>query len=98
MDRKKSVRTKFKCIKSNFTFNLKFYEYVLLLNLFLFSSLFGKYYSQITYKYPKAITLLNGNIFFIHENGIDIYDSSLSKKIIGVITFNKDEKILYDDL
>jgi len=91
MDIKKSVRIKFKCI-------FIFYEYSFLLNLFLFSSLFDNYYSQITYKYPNAITLLNGNIFLIHENGIDIYDSSLSKKLTGVITFDKDEKILFDDL
>ena len=94
MDKKSSVRKKFKCIKSN----LIFYEYSFLINLFIFSSLFGKYYSQITLKYPKAINLLNGNIFIIHETGIDIFDSSLSTKITGVITFDKDDKIIYDDL
>ena len=98
MDRKKNVRTKFKCLNSNFKFKLVFYEYAFLLNLFLFSSLFGKYYTQIKYKYPKAITLLNGNIFIIHKNGIDIYDSSLSTKITGVIIFDKNETILYDNL
>ena len=98
MDTKKRVRTKFKCVKSNFKFKKLFYEYAFLLNLILFSSLFGKYFSEITYKYLKAITLLNGNIFMINENGIDIYDPSLSTKITGVLAFDKDEKIIYDDL
>ena len=91
MNTKKSVRKKFK-------FKLIFYEYTFFLNILILSSLLSKYYSQIIFKYPKAITLLNGNLFIIHENGIDIYDSSLSTKIAEVITFDKGEKIMYNNL
>ena len=35
--------------------------------------------------YGKSITLLDGNIFIIHQNGIDIYDSSLSNNIANII-------------
>ena len=37
------------------------------------------------FKYGKLITLLDGNIFIIHQNGIDIYDSTLSNKTANII-------------
>ena len=37
------------------------------------------------------MTLLNKNIFIIHKSGVDIYDSSLTKKIKNIITFSNDE-------
>ena len=42
---------------------------------------------------PKSINLINGNIFIIHTKGIDIYDSSLEKKIKNVFNFTLGDSI-----
>ena len=43
-------------------------------------------FSYISFNYPNAVTLKNGNIFVIHKYGISICDNSYSI-IIKNITF-----------
>ena len=50
-------------------------------------------YSKISYIYPYAFTLSNGNIFIVHKYGIDIIDSSFSKIIKKVLIFSDEEII-----
>ena len=71
-------------LKSNIFCN---YFFVLL----LFSILQNNLINSLSY--PKSITLLNGNIFVIHQDGITIYDSSLRRVRKNVIEFNSEEKI-----
>ena len=49
--------------------------------------------ATISFSYPKAATLKNGNIFVIHQYGVSICDSSCSEIIADVITFSTDEQI-----
>ena len=53
--------------------------------------------SILKFKYPSAITLKNGNIFVIEENGIHICDKSFSEIIKTVITFDEEDKISTPD-
>ena len=39
--------------------------------------------------FPQSITLLNGNIFIIHKDGIDIYDASLENKVKNILNFTE---------
>ena len=45
-----------------------------------------------SFDYPYYLTLSNGNIFFIHYKGIDIYDSSFNK-INQILQFSGDEEM-----
>ena len=45
------------------------------------------------FTYPKQITLINGNIFIIHQTGIEIYYSSYTKLEQTIRTFTENEKI-----
>ena len=53
--------------------------------------------SILKFKYPSTITLKNGNIFVIEENGIHICDKSFSEIIKTVITFDEEDKISTPD-
>ena len=53
--------------------------------------------SILQFKYPTAITLENGNIFVIEENGIHICDKSFTKIIKTMITFDDEDKISTPD-
>ena len=53
--------------------------------------------SILKFKYPSAITLKNGNIFVIEENGIHICDKSFSEIIETIITFDEEDKISTPD-
>ena len=48
---------------------------------------------SITFTNPKSLTLITGDILIIHQNGIDVYDSSLTNLIQNVRTFSSSEKI-----
>ena len=65
----------------------------ILLKIIIFLCIFEKYKTISSFIYPKAIQLINENIFIIHKDGIDIYDSSLSKIIKSIIIFREDDKI-----
>ena len=54
-------------------------------------SMLRQYNFSSSFLYSNAMTLLNKNIFIIHKSGVDIYDSSLTKKIKNIITFSNDE-------
>ena len=45
-----------------------------------------------SYDYPYYLTLSNNNIFLIHYEGIDIYDSTFNK-INEIIKFSGDEEM-----
>ena len=60
--------------------NNLFRYFHVLINIFLFFSLL-KNYLFIELKFPSSITLLNGNILIIYEDGIKIYDSSMERII-----------------
>ena len=53
--------------------------------------------SILQFKYPTAITLENGNIFVIEENGIHICDKGFTKIIETVIIFDDEDKISTPD-
>ena len=53
--------------------------------------------STISFSYPKAVTLKNGNIFVIHQYGVSICNSSFSEIIKDVFTFSTDEQISNED-
>ena len=48
---------------------------------------------SVTFSFPKAITLNNGNIFIIHKLGIDVYTSNLKTLIFNVKEFASSEQI-----
>ena len=52
-----------------------------LLIIFLFFHIIHSLNSTLYFNYPYYLTLSNDNIFIIHYEGIDIYDSSLIKLI-----------------
>ena len=53
----------------------------------------NKVNSKLSFTYPYAITLSNGNIFIVHKFGIDIYDPLLSKLIKKILIFSDEEQI-----
>ena len=66
--------------------------------MIIFFSIFDKYNLISSFQYPKAIKLLNENIFIIHKLGIDIYDSTITKKIKSIITFREEDIIKNHDI
>ena len=74
--------------ENNFFYNLNF-----IFDILIFLSFFKMYNFNFGLKYPLSITLLNGNIFIIHEKGIDIYNSSLNSKVNNVLNFSEADYI-----
>ena len=66
--------------------------FIFIFQFFIFLSLIHNNLS-ITFVYPKAITLANGNIFIIHKLGIDVYSSNLKTLIFKVKEFQTSEQI-----
>ena len=60
--------------------------------IFIFLYIINQINSIISYDYPYSLTLSNSNIFLIHHEGIDIYDSSFNK-INQIIKFSGDEEM-----
>ena len=58
--------------------NIIFNKYYLLLYIAILISLFKKYIFLDSLIFAHSITLLNGDIFIIHKDGIVVYDSSLN--------------------
>ena len=50
-----------------------------------------------TIKYPNTITLSNGNILIIDNDGIYIYDSSLENKIKDIYIFEEEDQITEEE-
>ena len=72
-------------------FHIKKIFFIVLFKALIALSLQSQYNFNHSFLYSNAITLINENIFIIHKSGVDIYDSSLTKKIKTVINFNEDE-------
>ena len=70
-------------------------KYVLITLLFLIN--FSKN-TQLSFTFPTATTLNDGNIFIIHKTGITICDSNLSIKIRDVDIFSEDKQITSQNL
>ena len=49
--------------------------------------------SYLSFNFPYSLTLANGNIFIIHQNGINICDYHLTTILENITTFSEDEKI-----
>ena len=60
--------------------------------IFIFLHIINQINSILSYDYPYSLTLSNGNIFLIHQEGIDIYDSSF-KNISRIIKFSGQEEM-----
>ena len=60
--------------------------------IYIFGHIINQVNSILSYDYPHSITLSNNNIFLIHQEGIDVYDSSF-KKISQIIKFSGDEEM-----
>ena len=84
MKKKKNIEFIF-LLKNNFFYNLNF-----IFDILIFFSFFKMYDLISGLQYPQSITLLNGNIFIIHKEGIDIYNSSLNNKVNNVLYFSDD--------
>ena len=67
-----------------------FFPYKLLYIFILFLQ-FLHIHSILSFEYPSAITLINGNIFIIHKFGITICDSSMNTKIKDVVNFSTNQ-------
>ena len=65
--------------------------FIFIFKILIILSILEQYNFYPSFLYSKAITLLNKNIFIIHKSGIDIYDSSLTKRIKNIINFNHKE-------
>ena len=70
-------------------------KYVLITLLFLIH--FSKN-TQLSFTFPTATTLNNGNILIIHKTGITICDSNLSTKIRDEEIFSEDKQITSQNL
>lgn len=70
----------------------KYNFYYKIFPFFLFISLIQSIIN-VSFKYPKAITLINGNILVIHQDGIDVYDSTMNNQLFNLKTFSYNEKI-----
>ena len=73
---------------------MKFISKKMLYILFFYLSLFV---CETYYNNPTTISLSNGNLFIIHQNGIDICDENLSK-ISTKMTFSSENLITTDNL
>ena len=69
--------------KIYFSFNQFLFVILFLLLIYKISSLY--------FAYPTAITLKNGNIFIVHQDGITICDANFTKIIKNVTTFSSNK-------
>ena len=53
--------------------------------------------SFISFTYPTAVTLNNGNIFVIHKYGISICDNSYTTIINNITIFSSEDQISNED-
>ena len=67
--------------------------FFILFSIIIFYINFFPINSSISFIYPSAISLSNGNILIIHKIGIDIYDSTVSNLIKNIYIFTNEEQI-----
>ena len=63
------------------------------INLFILFMIINQTLSYISFSFPYALSLSNGNILVIHKTGITICNNLLSKIIKNIIIFEDDEQI-----
>ena len=92
--------SKIKCQITNKKANTKkpahieqFFFFKFIFHTIIFLSLFKQYYFTLSFIYPNAFTLQNGNIFIIHKKAVDIYDSLLTTKNKTIMEFKNDNNI-----
>ena len=74
-------------------------DYLIIISIFfLINSTVIQLNSDISISYPTSKTLLNGNIFIIHETGVYVCDKSLSTIIKTSLSFSDDTKLTKNDL
>jgi hypothetical protein len=52
-----------------------------------------KHYLNVNLYFPRSISLVSGNIFVIHQDGIDVYDPSMKNLVLNVFNFTGNDKI-----
>ena len=70
------------------TTKLSFYLFII-----IFFLQFTSFISILSFTYPNALTLKNGNIFVIHKNGVSICDYSFSTILREIIVFSEELQI-----
>ena len=71
----------------------KIINFRIIFYLFILFIIINQALSNISFSFPYALSLSNGNILVIHKTGITICNSLLSKIIKNIITFKDDEQI-----
>ena len=71
----------------------QFILFKFIFQVIIFLSLSKQYYFTLSFIYPNAFTLQNGNIFIIHKKAVDIYDSLLTTKNKTIMEFKNDNNI-----
>ena len=78
--------------------HLKYFSFSSILYFFILLIIhFSFIISSISFEYPSALTLNNGNIFIIHKTGVSICDPSNSTIIKDIIIFKESEQIKNED-
>ena len=72
----------------------QFFFFTFIFKAILFLSIPKQYNFTFSFLCPSAFSLKNGNIFIIHKNSIDIYDSLLTIKNKTIIKFKNDNNTL----
>ena len=73
--------------------NFKIVNFKIAFYLFIIFIIRNQILSYISFSFPYALSLSNGNILVIHKTGISICNNLLSKIIKNIITFENDEQI-----
>ena len=81
--------------KRNKLFIIKYKNSNLIHSIIIYLILFSFFQCNLceSFTYPTSLNLITGNILIIHQNGIDVYDSTLENLVKSVKTFSNDEKI-----
>ena len=78
-------------MNTKFIISIKYiYIITILFNIF-------SIFSSLSFSFPNAVTLINGNYFVIHKYGISICDSSFSKIINNVTIFENIDLITNEE-
>ena len=76
--------------------NLDFFR-TKIFQIFLLTTLLNFSFSSLSFKYPYAMKLNDGNIFVIHQNGATICNENFTEIIANTYYFNETQKIKTDE-
>ena len=68
-----------------------------IISLILLSIIVSKINSEITFKYPIALSLRSDNIFVVDQLGVNVYNPSLTYLVKNVYNFSEEDKITNDE-